>query len=61
MYVSGQGLNVLTFNRNDHKPHVFLTISSICKKKQKNKTQNEISLTDQYNNQLCKIELNMVF
>ena len=31
------------------------------KKKQKNKTQNEISLTDQYNNQLCKIELNMVF
>ena len=31
IYVPVQGLEVLIFNRNDHKPQVFITIGSICK------------------------------
>lgn len=31
IFVPIQGLDVLIFNRNDYKPHVFLTIGSICK------------------------------
>lgn len=31
IYVFIQGLDVLLFNRKDHKPHVFLTIGSTCK------------------------------
>lgn len=31
IYVPVQGLEVLIFNRNDHKLQVFITIGSICK------------------------------
>lgn len=30
IYVPIQGLDVLIFNRNNHKPYVLLTVGSIC-------------------------------
>lgn len=54
IYVPVQGLDVLIFNRNYYKPHIFLTIGSIYKEYEIKSFNRAIS------NQLLKVEFNMV-
>lgn len=54
IYDPVQWLDALIFNRNDHKPHVFLIIGSICKECEMN------GLIEQHpSNQLCHIEFSI--